>query len=87
MKYLPQIVRTLQVTQPGLDLDVLTSHGVDVVLVDCAQSGVLCYLAVSPLEDVVAGCRNHILAILRIWGAHLDRPDFDFALFSRNFIG
>ena len=72
MKYLPQIVRTLQVTQPGLDLHVLTSHGVDVVLVDGAQSGVLGYLAVSPLQDVVAGSGSHILPGLRIWGAHLD---------------
>ena len=46
MKYLPQIVGTLQVTQPELDLHVLTSHGVDVVLVDGAQSGVLGNLAV-----------------------------------------
>ena len=73
MKYLPQIVRTLQVTQPGLELNVLTSHGVDVVLVDCAQSGVFGYLAVSLIEDVVAGCRSHILPGLnRIRGAHLD---------------
>ena len=57
MEYLPQIVSMLQVAQTELNIHLFTGHCVDIILVSGAHRSVHGNLAVSPLEDVKAGCK------------------------------